>query len=311
MSAPQALWKISLTAPDAAYEALEAALSGFGAVSAQTGAAEPHSDPGNDRPAEDWRIETICETEPDISAVTLALAHAAGPLGLALSEVHIEQLPAVDWLAENRKGFPPVRAGRFFVRSALDATAPPPGSHALTIDAGPAFGSGRHDTTRGCLIALDRLLRGPSLPKGARLRALDLGCGSGILALAVAARRKCPVLAVDNDVWAVRNTRANARANGLGRFVRAGWSHGFSRVPPAARYDLICANILAQPLVALAPTVKRRLAPGGTVILSGLLDRQEARVRAAYRAQGMKLVRRIRVPSKDWGAWPTLVMRRG
>ena len=306
MGEPQPLWKISLTAPDAAYEALEAALSVFGSVSAQTGAAEPDSDPGNDRPAEDWRIETICETEPDISAVTLALASAAGPLGLALSEVRIEKLPPVDWLAENRKGFPPVRAGRFFVRSAFDDTPPPPGSHALTIDAGPAFGSGRHDTTRGCLVALDRVLR-----KMARPRALDLGCGSGILALAVAARRKCPVLAVDNDIWAVRNTRANARANGLGRFVRAGWSHGFSRVPSGARYDLICANILAKPLVALAPMVKRRLAPGGTVILSGLLDRQEARVRAAYRAQGMRLERRIRVPSKDWGVWPTLVMRRG
>ena len=140
----------------------------------------------------------------------------------------------------------------------------------------------------------------------AKMRTLAL-----VLALAVAARRKCPVLAVDNDPWAVRNTRANARANHLGRFVRAGLSHGFSRVPRAARYDLICANILAKPLVSLAPSVKRHLAPGGIVVLSGLLDRQEARVRAAYRAQGLQMVRRIRVPSKDWGVWPTLVMRRG
>ncbi len=306
MTGPQQLWRISLTAPETAYEALEMALVGFGAVTAQTGAAEPDSDPGNDRPAEDWRIEAICEEEPDISAVTLALAAAANGIGFLLPEVHIEKLPPVDWLAENRKGFPPVRAGRFFVRSAFDDAAPPPGSLALTIDAGPAFGSGRHDTTRGCLLALDRLLQNMLRP-----RTLDVGCGSGILALAVAARRKCPVLAVDNDIWAVRNTRANAKSNGLGRFVTAGWSHGFSRVPKGERYDLICANILAGPLVALAPTVKRRLAPGGTVILSGLLDKQEARVRAAYRAQGMKLVRRVRVPSKDWGVWPTLVMRRG
>ncbi len=300
------LWKIHLVAPEAAYEALEAVLSDFGSVSAQTGAAEPYSDPGNDRPAEDWRVEVICESEPDVSAVTLALAGVAGHLGLQLSEVHVEKLPQIDWLAENRKGFPPVRAGRFFVRATFDETSPPPGSLALTLDAGPAFGSGRHDTTRGCLVALDRLLT-----RMVRPRTLDLGCGSGILALAVAARRKCPVLAVDNDPWAVRNTRANARANHLGRFVRAGLSHGFSRVPRAARYDLICANILAKPLVSLAPSVKRHLAPGGIVVLSGLLDRQEARVRAAYRAQGLQMVRRIRVPSKDWGVWPTLVMRRG
>jgi ribosomal protein L11 methyltransferase len=300
------LWKISLVAPEAAYEALEAALSDFGAVSAQTGAAAPHSDPGNDRPAGDWRIETICDSEPDMSAVTIALAGAAGRIGLQLADVHVEKLPLVDWLAENRKGFPPVRAGRFFVRATFDETPPPPGSLALRLDAGPAFGSGRHDTTRGCLLALDRLLNGLARP-----RTLDLGCGSGILALAVAARRKCPVLAVDNDPWAVRNTRANARANRLGCFVRAGLSQGFARVPRGARYDLICANILAKPLVGLAPAMKRHLAPGGTVILSGLLDRQEARVRAAYRAQGLRLVRRIRVPSKDWGVWPTLVMRRG
>jgi len=305
MSEPQQLWKISLVAPEAAYEALEAALSDFGAVSARTGAAEPHSDPGNDYPAADWRIETICDNEPDISAVTVALAGAAGRIGLQLSEVQVEKLPLVDWLAENRKGFPPVRAGRFFVRATFDET-PPPGSLALTLDAGPAFGSGRHDTTRGCLLALDRLLNGIARP-----RTLDLGCGSGILALAVAARRKCAVLAVDNDPWAVRNTRANARANRLGALVRVGLSHGFARVPRAARYDLICANILAKPLVSLAPAMKRHLAPGGTVILSGLLDRQEACVRAAYRAQGLRLVRRICVPSKDWGVWPTLVMRRG
>jgi ribosomal protein L11 methyltransferase len=300
------LWKIHLVAPEAAYEALEAVLSDFGSVSAQTGAAEPYSDPGDDRPAEDWRIEVICESEPDVSAVTVALAGAARHLGLPLGEVHIEKLPQIDWLAENRKGFPPVRAGRFFVRATFDETPPPPGSLALTLDAGPAFGSGRHDTTRGCLLALDRLLNRLRRP-----RTLDLGCGSGILALAVAARRKCPVLAVDNDPWAVRNTRANARANRLGRFVRAGLSHGFSRVPRGARYDLICANILAKPLKSLAPTLARRLAPGGIVVLSGLLDRQEAAVRAAYRAQGLRLERRIRVPSKDWGVWPTLVMRRG
>ncbi|HEY4133934.1 MAG TPA: 50S ribosomal protein L11 methyltransferase [Alphaproteobacteria bacterium] len=306
MTDPVQLWRIHLVAPESTYEALEAVLSDFGSVSAHTGAAEPDSAPGDDRPAEDWRIEAICESEPDISLVTLALANVAGRIGLQLPEVHIEKLPQVDWLAQNRKGFPPVHAGRFFVHATFDDTPPPPGSLALSIDAGPAFGSGHHDTTRGCLLALDRLLNLPARP-----RTLDVGCGSGILALAVAARRKCPVLAVDNDPWAVRTTRENARANGLGRFVTAGLSHGFSRVPHGLRFDLICANILAKPLMRLAPTVARRLAPGGQVILSGLLDRQEAAVRAAYRAQGLHLAARVLTPSKDWGVWPTLVMRRG
>ncbi len=139
--APQ-LWKISLVAPEAAYEALEAVLSDFGSVSARTGAAEPYSDPGDDQPAEDWRIETICESEPDVSAVTLAIAGVAGRIGLQLSEVHFEKLPRIDWLAENRKGFPPVRAGRYFVRATFDATPPPPGQPGPHIGMpGPAFGS--------------------------------------------------------------------------------------------------------------------------------------------------------------------------
>jgi ribosomal protein L11 methyltransferase len=262
-------------------------------------------DPGDDRPGDVWRIESLSEAEPDISAVTLAVAEAAGRLGLDMPDIHLERVPAVDWLAQNRTLFPPVRAGRFFVKATFDETPPPPGSIALRLDAGPAFGSGQHPTTHGCLMALDGLLRRQRYP-----RVLDLGCGSGILALAVAAAQRTPVLAIDNDEWAVSTTRDNARLNRLTPWIDAQRGDGLRQVPRSERFDLVCANILARPLTRMAPAIAARLARGGVVVLSGLLDYQEPRVRAAYRAQGLALVRRLTGRSGDGGLWSTLVMAR-
>lgn len=301
------LWCIRLAAPAFALDDLEATLSRFGTAVAYGDPAADGTriDPGDDRPAEFWRIEALCESEPDLSAVTLAVAETVGRLGIGMPDIHLEQIPAIDWLAQNRTLFTPVRAGRFFIAATFDATPTPPGTIGLRLDAGPAFGSGQHPTTRGCLLALDWLLR-----RRRYGRVLDLGCGSGILALAAAAVQHRKVLAIDNDEWAVRTTRANAQMNRLGHWVDARHGDGLKHVPKSARFDLVCANILARPLVRLAPAIATHSAPGGVVVLSGLLDYQEPAIRAAYRAQGLALVHRLTGRSGDGGLWPTLIMAR-
>jgi ribosomal protein L11 methyltransferase len=301
------LWRVWLTAPAAAADALQEVLGEFGTAVAYGAPALDGTriDPGDDRPPSVWRIESLSEDEPDISAVTLAVAEAAGRLGLDMPDIHLEQVPAVDWLAQNRALFTPVRAGRFFVQPTFDETPAPPGSITLRLDAGPAFGSGQHPTTHGCLMAIDSLLRQRRFA-----HPLDLGCGSGILALAIAAVQHGPVLAIDNDEWSVRTTRDNARLNRLSRWIDAQWGDGMRQVSRAARFDLICANILARPLMRMAPAIATHLAPDGIVVLSGLLDYQEARVRAAYRVQGLSLVRRLTGRSGDGGLWSTLVLAR-
>lgn len=301
------MWRIRLVAPVAALDELETALGAFGAAVAYGNPAADGTriDPGYDRPGEIWRLETLCETEPDLSAVTLAVAEVAGHLRLDMPDIHLERVPPIDWLAQNRTQFKAVRAGRFFVKATFDETPPPPGSLALRVDAGPAFGSGQHPTTHGCLMALDHLLR-----RRRFVHSLDLGCGSGILALAIAAAQRTTVLAIDNDDWAVRTTRDNARLNELAPWVDARLGHGLRHVPRSARFNLVCANILARPLISLAPDIAARLATGGVVVVSGLLDYQEAGVRAAYRRQGLSLVKRLTGRSGDGGLWSTLVLAR-
>jgi ribosomal protein L11 methyltransferase len=301
------MWRVWLTAPTAASDALQEVLGEFGTAVAYGAPAldRTRTDPGNDRPSDIWRIETLSETEPDLSAVTVAVAETAGRLGLAMPDIHLEQVPGIDWLAQNRALFTPVRAGRYFVQATFDETPAPPGSIALKLDAGPAFGSGQHPTTHGCLSAIDSLLRQRRFS-----RAIDLGCGSGILALAIAAVQRAPVLAIDNDEWAVRTTRDNARLNHVARWIDARLGDGLRQVSHAATFDLVCANILARPLMRMAPAISARLAPDGVVVLSGLLDYQEPRVRAAYRAQGLSLVRRFTGRSGDGGLWSTLILAR-
>ena len=252
-----------------------------------------------------WRVEAIFGQEPAHGAVAAAVALAAAATGTREPDFVVRPLPARDWLAENRASFKPVRAGRFFVHPTHFAGVPPAGARALALDAATAFGSGEHGTTRGCLLALDALTcRRPQW----RPRVLDMGCGSGILALAAARAWPVRVLAVDIDPEAVRVTAENARINRLSARIASVCGNGFAALPGlrAGRFDVILANILARPLQAMAPALARRLAPGGTAILSGLLVHQEAQVLAAYRAQNLALLRRIRIDG-----WSTLVLRRG
>ena len=198
-------------------------------------------------------------------------------------------------MTKSLEGLDPVRAGRFFVYGSHDADKIPAGLIPLLIDAGQAFGTGHHETTTGCLEFISDLIR-----PGMKVNALDIGTGTGVLAIALAKLTHVNVLATDIDPVAVKVTDKNARANGVGPFVKARTAKGFSHpiIKAHAPYDLIIANILARPLVSLAPSFRAHLQGGGTLILSGILRQQETMVRNAMRLQGMVLV--SRKPKGDW-----------
>ena len=242
-----------------------------------------------------WSVEVLCEQRPRAAAVQAALKAIGAP------RATIAYVPPKNWVAETQRLLAPLRIGRFFVHGAHFEGRPPRGAIPLQIDASIAFGTGRHETTRGCLLALDRLAR-----SGWRIRRpLDLGCGSGILALAIARLWDAPVLAVDTDLNSVAVARANLRINRAADRVRVVRSHGFgaSAVRRSAPFDLIVANILAPPLIALAPALAQATRPGARLVLSGLLVIQAAEVSAACVMSGFRLERHDRVLG-----WSTLTL---
>lgn len=251
-------------------------------------------------PGGDWRLEAYAIEEPESATVAERLTLAAVAYGLPQPKFEIEALPQTDWLAENRRSFPAQTIGRFFIHGSHFEGPPPSGAIPLLLDAATAFGSGEHETTRGCLIAIDRIgkQRRPKKP-------LDVGCGSGILALAMAKRYRRKVIASDLDRESVRVARENMHLNREKAWVRVEHGAGY-RLPIIGRnkpYDLIVANILAKPLCQLAKDLKRHLSKDGTVILSGLLQAQETLVLSAHRRQGLRLVNRQRRKG-----WSTLVL---
>lgn len=250
-----------------------------------------------DDATDSWRVEGVAPAGAD-ARVALALAAAATGLEPPLVRAPVE---AEGWLARTLEGFPEQPIGRgFLVRPTHLPNPRMWGRIVLRLDAGLAFGSGEHASTRGCLLAFERAAwRRPR-------RVLDLGTGSGILAIAAARRSRRPVLATDLDPWAVRVAAENARRNGVTTLVRARQADGWrDRVVRAGRYDLVFANILARPLCAMARDLAAHLAPGGTAILSGLLGTQARWVLGAHRRHGLVLARR-----HDVGAWATLVVSR-
>ena len=248
-----------------------------------------------------WRVEGVRDMGVDDAPLlqVLALAAVATGVDAPLQRVATE---AEGWLARTAESFPPQRIGRRFLLRGTHHRGPePPGLVTLTLDAGLAFGSGEHGSTRGCLRALEGVAyRRPR-------RILDLGTGSGILAMAAARLLHRPVLATDIEPWSVRVARQNAAANGVGRLVRPVLADGWRQpiVRRHAPYDLVFANILARPLCRMARNLAVRLAPGGTVILAGLLRTQARSVLAAHRRQGLVLERQL-----TEGQWATLVLRR-
>lgn len=211
-------------------------------------------------------------------------------------------IPEADWAALSQQQFTVMRIGRYVIRGA-HLPPPPAGRIDLLIEAGAAFGSGSHPTTAGCLVALERLAKQDSMA-----RVLDMGTGSGILAVAAAKTwRAANTLASDNDPAAVLTASQSARRNGVSHRLRTLLSDGYAapEIKRGAPYDLIIANILARPLMTLAPALARHLSPGGTVILSGILRHQIPWVLAPHRAMNLRLVEVI-----HRGAWPTLILTR-
>ena len=248
-----------------------------------------------------WEVSAYFEAAPDAVALDLlAAAHAARPFA-------VSAVPDVDWVAHVRRELSPVEAGRFFVYGSHDADKVPEGRIALLIEAAMAFGTGHHGTTLGCLRALDRLADAGFAAR----RVADIGCGTAVLAMAAA--RLWPdaeaVVAGDIDPVAVDVARSNLAANGLTGRVACVEAAGFAAgaLAEAAPYDLIFANILKGPLIELAPEMAAHAAPGGRVILSGLLTGQAEAIVDVYQQVGLQLAHREDIV--DWTAL-TLVRER-
>lgn len=292
MTAPSQLWQSRFLVP---ADTVQLFLDGLEDVALGVAAFEqPTLDAGG--PA--WRVELLHPGEPDLDELQGWLEPLAIEAGLAPIEISLAPLPATDWLARTAEAFPPQRLGRFWIHGSHVEEPPPAGSVPIQVDAGLAFGSGEHATTQGCLLALDRLAGRRRLR-----RILDLGCGSGILAIAAAKCWRGQVIAADNDESALPVAVANARINGVAGRIRHVLSEGYANplIRRRGPYDLITANILADPLIDLARDLARHLAPGGVALLSGMLDLQAPRVIAAHRRRGLRVRR-----ADTLGVWTTL-----
>ena len=293
-------WKVSLPCTKAEAEALAGDIAPLAELDSPPVLMTSEAD------GDSWRMDAYFEREPGPDDLALLAALVPSARGATPA---VETLGDEDWVTLSQAGLEPIRAGRFFVHTPAHRGEAPADAIAFEIDAGRAFGTGQHETTTGCLIALDRL-------KAAGIQATnlaDIGTGTGLLAFA--ALRLWPVaktIASDIDPVAIEVAAVNAAVNsvpvGRGRgqvelAVAAGVDHG--RLQARAPYDLIIANILAGPLVDLAPSIGAALAPGGRLILAGLLDHQAQTVASAYRRQGLMAAGRI-----DRGDWPTLIMRK-
>lgn len=287
-----ALWSVSLVTDDA--DAAGAAMLALDPLFTSVSAFE--IDDGRA-----WRVEGLSPGKPDRALVEAALDLVWQGRGAIAPALAVDRLPPQDWLRENQASFQPISVGRYFVHGSHIAARRAPAVN-LLIDAATAFGTGEHATTRGCLLALDRLAR-----RGPRRHVLDMGTGTGVLAIAAAKTWRRPVVARDIDPESVRVARHNAERNGVTCLLDIGRSAGYRdrRLHRAAPYDLVLANILARPLALMARDLRRVLAPGGVAVLSGLLARQEALVLSAHRMQGLRLRRRIAIDG-----WHTLIVGR-
>jgi len=276
------LWKASVALTKREAADVSAALELDGSAQAVLIVEEPFADGAV--------VEALYTDAPDAAYLTRIAGHT----------VTVAPLADQDWIRLSQEGLPPVRAGRFFVYGAHDAGQVPHGVIPMRIEAGLAFGTGHHETTALCLGALSDLAR-----KHSYRNVLDLGTGTGLLAIGAAKLWKRPVLASDIDPVAVEVTRDNARANGVAPLVRAVTADGLTNpiLANAAPYDLLIANILAGPLTQLAPSIIRSLAPGAILLLSGLLYNQEKLVTSFYRSLRYVGARRS-------GPWSALVLEK-
>ena len=251
-----------------------------------------------------WRVTLHCLAMPDRADLATRLAAAAATCGIDAPPADVAPIAATDWVAEYRRRARPVSIGRFFVYPSHHDGGVPDGMIGLALDAGLAFGTGEHESTRGCLTAFERLAGWGVAPACV----LDMGCGSGILAIAAAKLwPDAAVLGCDNDPVAVAVATENVAANGVAARVTlcVGDGYAAAALREAAPFDLVAANILADPLEAMAGDLARHLAPAGHAVLSGLLASQAEGVLGAHAAHGLALVQRI-----DLNDWSTLILAR-
>lgn len=244
-----------------------------------------------------WSLDVFCVDEEDAHGAA-DIIHLEAPS----ARIAVKKLEDRDWVTESLKGLPAVHAGRFVVAGAHELARVGPGRTAVWIEAGPAFGTGHHGTTKGCLLTLADIAR--TRPLG---NVLDLGSGSGVLALAALKAGAKSAVATDIDPESVRVASENARNNKAGPRLRLLTATGTNhcQIRSGGPYDLVMANILARPLVQLAHEIAQITKPGGRILLSGLLTRQEPQVRGAYAARGLVLKSRKRI-----NGWSTLLYER-
>eukprot|EP00439_Symbiodinium_sp_Y106_P089899 s1_g2435.t1 len=289
------VWKATFAAPVAHADAFATLLSDAFHPDAQavaTAEVEEHVT---------WSVEAYYNDEPNAEQIETIIGPLAEELNLPMPEVTVEALPDVNWVAKSLEGLAPIETDRFFVHGAHDADKCPASRIPLLVDAGEAFGTGHHGTTLGCLKFIEKecARRRPS-------RILDLGCGTGLLAIAAAKLTGQCIVASDIDPIATRVTRENARVNNMHPLIKTITAKGTDSpdLKTQGPYDLLIANILARPLAQMAPGVEQQLARGGTLILSGILHAQEQMVLSAYRSQGLYLHDRLRIDE-----WVTLRLR--
>ena len=282
MSVNPPLWKAHITLTKLEAADVSAAMELEGSAQAVLIVEEPFADGAV--------VEALYTEAPDATYLSRIVGRT----------ITVDPLPDQDWIRLSQEGLPPVRAGRFFVYGAHDAGTVPHGVIPMRIEAGLAFGTGHHETTALCLGALSDIARQRQF-----FNVLDLGCGTGLLAIGAAKLWKRRVLASDIDPIAVEVTRDNARANGVGPLVTALTAEGLTNplLANAAPYDLLIANILAGPLTQLAPAIQRVLAPGAVLLLSGLLTNQEKLVTSFY--QSLRFV-----GARRSGPWSALVLEK-
>jgi ribosomal protein L11 methyltransferase len=248
------------------------------------------------------RIEGHNEDKPDLDALNEAIAVTAERLSIEMPEVQISEIENVDWLSTYAHDHPPLSIGRYFIYGSHFDGQLPAGKIALKVEAATAFGTGEHQSTKGCLLALDHLSKRYNFKQP-----LDMGCGSAILAMAIVKTWGARVVASDIDPESTRVAAYNADVNGIGSSILAVCGNGYGS-PSVLRngpYDLIMANILARPLSIMAKDLAQNLQSGGFAILAGFLERDANWVFAAHRCHGLVLVERIKV-----NGWQTLVLRK-